>query len=51
MMDNYAAHKRVEIRDWLAANPRNQFHLTPTSGSWVNLPWSRSGSASSTDAK
>ena len=51
VMDNYAAHKRVEIRDWLAANPRNQFHFTPTSGSWLNLPWSRSGSASSTDAK
>jgi hypothetical protein len=21
VMDNYAAHKRIEIRDWLAANP------------------------------
>ncbi len=21
VMDNYAAHKRVEIRDWLEANP------------------------------
>jgi transposase len=24
VMDNYAAHKRIEIRDWLAANPRVQ---------------------------
>ena len=36
-MDNYAAHKRVEVRDWLAANPRVQVHFTPTSGSWLNL--------------
>ena len=37
VMDNYAAHKRVEIRDWLAANPRIQMHFTPTSASWMNL--------------
>src|ERR671921_137502 len=37
VMDNYAAHKRVEIRDWLAANPRIQVHFTPTSASWLNL--------------
>ena len=37
VMDNYAAHKRIEIRDWLAANPRIQIHFTPTSGSWLNL--------------
>jgi transposase len=37
IMDNYAAHKRVEIRDWLAANPRVQVHFTPTSASWMNL--------------
>ena len=37
-MDNYAAaHKRVEIRDWLAAHPRVQVHFTPTSASWMNL--------------
>ena len=45
VMDNYAAHKRIEVRDWLAANPRIHVHFTPTSGSWLNL--SRSGSASS----
>ena len=41
VMDNYAAHKRVEIRDWLAANPRLHVHFTPTftptSASWMNL--------------
>jgi transposase len=37
VMDNYAAHKRVEVRDWLAAHPRVHVHYTPTSGSWLNL--------------
>ena len=37
VMDNYAAHKRVEVRGWLAANPRIKVHFTPTSGSWLNL--------------
>jgi len=37
VMDNYAAHKRVEVRDWLAGNPRIHVHYTPTSGSWLNL--------------
>jgi len=37
VMDNYAAHKRVEIRDWLTANPRVHVHFTPTSASWMNL--------------
>ena len=37
VMDNYAAHKRVEVRDWLEANPRIHIHFTPTSGSWLNL--------------
>jgi len=37
VMDNYAAHKRVEIRDWLAENPRIHVHFTPTSASWLNL--------------
>jgi transposase len=36
VMDNYAAHKRIEIRDWLA-NPRVHVHFTPTSASWMNL--------------
>ena len=37
VMDNYATHKRVEVRDWLAANPPIHVHVTPTSGSWLNL--------------
>jgi transposase len=37
VMDNYAAHKRIEIHDWLAANPRIHVHFTPTSASWLNL--------------
>jgi len=37
IMDNYATHKRVEVRDWLADNPRIQVHFTPTSGAWMNL--------------
>jgi hypothetical protein len=37
VMDNYAAHKRVEIRTWQAANPRIHVRFTPTSGSWLNL--------------
>jgi transposase len=37
VMDNYATHKRVEVRDWLDANPRFHVHFTPTSGSWLNL--------------
>jgi len=37
VMDNYATHKRVEVRDWLEANPRITTHFTPTSGSWLNL--------------
>jgi hypothetical protein len=32
---DYAAHKRLEIRDWLVTNPRVQVHFTPTSGSWL----------------
>lgn len=37
VMDNYATHKRTEVRDWPAANPRIQVHFTPTSASWFNL--------------
>jgi hypothetical protein len=36
-MDNYAAHKTPEVRDWLAANPRVVVHFTPTHASWMNL--------------
>ena len=34
VMDNYAAHKRLEVRDWLAGNPRvpDFYHLVHTVG-------------------
>jgi transposase len=37
VMDNYATHKRPEVKKWLAANPRIHVHFTPTSASWLNL--------------
>lgn len=37
VMDNYATHKKQEVRDWLANNPRITVHFTPTSASWMNL--------------
>jgi len=37
VMDNYAAHKRIEVRQWLTDNPRIHVHFTPTSASWLNL--------------
>ncbi len=37
VMDNYATHKKDEVRAWLEANPRIHVHFTPTSGSWLNL--------------
>jgi hypothetical protein len=36
-MDNYATHKRPDVKAWLAVNPRIQAHFVPTSGSWLNL--------------
>ena len=37
VMDNYAAHKRSEVKAWLRGHPRIQVHFTPTSASWLNL--------------
>jgi transposase len=37
VMDNYATHKRPEIKAWMGNNPRIHAHFTPTSGSWLNL--------------
>ncbi|KZF15999.1 IS630 family transposase [Rhodococcus sp. EPR-134] len=37
VMDNYATHKKQEVREWLASNPRIHVHFTPTSASWMNL--------------
>jgi transposase len=36
IMDNYSAHKHVNVQQWLAEHPRFHVHYTPTSGSWLN---------------
>ena len=36
-MDDYAAHKHKNVRDWLEQNPRFKVHFTPTHASWMNL--------------
>jgi hypothetical protein len=36
ILDNYADHKTLEVRRWLARHPRWTFHFTPTSCSWLN---------------
>src|SRR5712664_2632286 len=35
--DNYATHKKQEVKDWLAKHPRLHLHFIPTSSSWLNL--------------
>jgi transposase len=37
VMDNDAAHKHKNVRQWLAENPRFKVHFTPTHASWMNL--------------
>ena len=37
VLDNYATHKTPEVKRWLERHPRFQLHLTPTSGSWLNM--------------
>jgi transposase len=36
VLDNSSTHNTEEVRAWLAAHPRVQFHYTPTSASWLN---------------
>jgi len=36
ILDNYATHKHLKVRRWLARHPRWTFHFTPTSASWLN---------------
>jgi transposase len=36
IVDNYATHKHPKVKAWLARHPRWTFHVTPTSGSWLN---------------
>jgi putative transposase len=36
VVDNYATHKHLKVRNWLAARPRFHLHHTPTYSSWLN---------------
>jgi transposase len=36
VLDNSSTHNTEDIRAWLRAHPRVQFHYTPTSASWLN---------------
>ena len=36
IIDNYATHKHIKVRSWLAARPRYHVHFTPTYSSWLN---------------
>jgi transposase len=36
IMDNYATHKTVLVKNWLARRPHYHVHFTPTSASWIN---------------
>ncbi len=36
VVDNYATHKHVKVRNWLAQRPRYHIHYTPTYSSWLN---------------
>jgi transposase len=36
ILDNYTAHKKDKVQQWLARHPRWTFHFTPTSSSWLN---------------
>ena len=37
IVDNYATHKKEEVKRWLRRHPRFHFHFIPTSSSWLNL--------------
>ncbi len=37
IVDNYATHKKQEVKDWLARHPRFHLHFIPTASSWLNL--------------
>ncbi len=36
IVDNYATHKHVKVKAWLARRPRYPIHYTPTYASWLN---------------
>ena len=37
IVDNYATHKHLKVKAWLAKHPRFHMHFTPTSSSWLNM--------------
>jgi len=37
IVDNYATHKHVKVKNWLKRNKRVHIHFIPTSSSWLNL--------------
>lgn len=37
IVDNYATHKHVNVKRWLARHKRFHVHFTPTSASWLNM--------------
>ena len=36
VMDNYATHKTLRVKAWLARRPHWHVHFTPRSASWIN---------------
>ena len=36
VVDNLGTHFTLDVRDWLAANPKITFHRTPVGASWIN---------------
>jgi transposase len=36
ILDNSSTHSTPDVKEWLAAHERVQFHFTPTSASWMN---------------
>jgi putative transposase len=36
IVDNYATHKHLMVKTWLAQRPRFHIHFTPTYASWLN---------------
>jgi putative transposase len=36
VVDNYATHKHLKVRRWLAERPRYHVHYVPTYSSWLN---------------
>jgi len=36
ILDSNSSHNTLEVKAWLAKNPRFKVHFTPTSASWLN---------------